>query len=339
MISRWIGTANHGFAVYAMEELRRLFAGIKFQQLAAGEVFLLELPLSREEALKVILDQEPIFLRHLQPIDRELPLAGNADDLQELSNIVRHACIVFEERRVAVHVRRAEGSSFPYSAADTKAVLDAVLTEIGSEQSLQHPDLILSVYAAKDRLLVGWGTPEELLSDWPGGAVRFQREEGQISRAKFKLLEAERVFGIRLEQFRQALDIGAAPGGWTSLLLERGLWVTAVDPAELHPSLTGHPRLTYWKKNASEVRFDTGGFDLLVCDMSWSPLQMCKLVLSLQSSLAPGGSAIITVKLMHRKPLQTIRDVIAKFEEAFVLVKAKQLFHNRDEITLYLRRK
>ena len=39
---------------------------------------------------------------------------------------------------------------------------------------------------------------------------------------------------------------------------------------------------------------------------------------------------------MHKKPLQTIRDVIAKLETAFELRKAKQLFHNRDEITLYL---
>ncbi|GGF89887.1 SAM-dependent methyltransferase [Paenibacillus abyssi] len=338
-MSRWIGTANHGFASYAMEELRRLFPSIKFQQLVAGEVFMLELPDDREQALKKVQDNEPIFLRHIHPVDRELPLNGNADDLQELSNMVRHACKLFEGKRTAVHVRRVEGSPYPYSAADTKAVLDAVLMEVDSEQSLQHPDMILSIFAAKDKLLIGWGTPEQLLSDWPGGAVRFQREEGQISRAKFKLLEAERTFRINLAEFREALDIGAAPGGWTSLLLERGLLVTAIDPAELHPSLAENPRLTYLKKNASEVKFSPGQFDLLVCDMSWSPLQMCKLVLDLQQALVSGGSAIVTVKLMHRKPLQTIREVMSKMNEAFEVLRAKQLFHNRDEITLFLRRK
>ncbi len=336
---RFIGTANHGFANFAMEELRRLFPGIAFQQLVAGEVFSAEAAAERDEALMAIRAREPIFLRHVQPVDRTLPITGGADDLQHLSDMVRYAASSFEDRRTAVHIRRTEKSPFPYSPADTKAVLDAVLTEIGSEPVVQEAEMILSVYATGDQLLAGWGTPDEMLSDWPGGAVRFQREEGQISRAKFKLLEAERAFGLRLGAYAQALDIGAAPGGWTSLLLERGTAVTAIDPAELHPSLAGHPRLTYLKRNASEAKLAAESFDLLVCDMSWSPMLMVKLVLELERALKPGAEAIITVKLMHKKPMQTIRDVIAKLETAFVLNRAKQLFHNRDEITLYLTRR
>ncbi|EXX89895.1 SAM-dependent methyltransferase [Paenibacillus darwinianus] len=333
---RWVCTSNRGFANLAMEELRRLFPGVSFQQLAAGEVFAADIPLERDEMLAAIAEKEPIFLRHIQPVDRALPVAGNADDLSVLSDTIRYVGYAFDEKRTAVHVRRAEATRFPYSVSDTKAVLDAVLTEIGGEPAMQEPEVILTVYAAAEELLVGWGSPQELLSDWPGGAVRFQREEGQISRAKFKLLEAERTFGLRLSDFREALDVGAAPGGWTSLLLERGLAVTAVDPAELHPSLKGYPKLTYLNKNAGDVRFGRGSFDLLVCDMSWSPMLMVKLVMELRQALKPGATAIITVKLMHRKPLQTIRDVVDKLEGAFELRKAKQLFHNRDEITLYL---
>jgi 23S rRNA (cytidine2498-2'-O)-methyltransferase len=319
-----------------MEELRRLFNDVKFTQLSANEIFRMELTLSREEVLSALQDKEPMFLRHIQPIERTLPIHGNADDLQALSELVRHARLRCEGRTIAVHLRRAESTPFLYSAADTKAVIDAVLTEMGGEPTMQSPELILSIYAGRAELCIGWGTPEEQLSDWPGGAVRFQREDGQISRAKFKLLEAEREFKLDFANFRQALDIGAAPGGWTHLLLERGLKVTAVDPAELHPSLSGYPRLTYLKKNASDVKFDRGTFDLLVCDMSWSPMQMSKLVLEQIAALAEGATAIITVKLMHKKPLQTIRDVIVRLSESFELKKAKQLFHNRDEITLYL---
>jgi len=333
---RFIGTTNHGFANYAMEELRRLFPDIAYQQLAAGEVFAAEVPGERDEVLQAIRAGEPIFLRHVQPIDRTLPITGGADDLQHLSDMLRNAALLFQGRRTAVHIRRTEKSPFPYSAADVKAVLDAVLDEIDGEPVLQEPDRILSVYATGDQLLAGWGSPAEMLSDWPGGAVRFQREEGQISRAKFKLLEAERTFGLRLASYREALDIGAAPGGWTSLLLERGAAVTAIDPAELHPSLADHPRLTYLKRNAGDVKLPADSYDLLVCDMSWSPMLMVKLVLELERALKPGADAIITVKLMHKKPLQTIRDVIRKLESAFVLNRAKQLFHNRDEITLYL---
>ncbi|WP_206098480.1 SAM-dependent methyltransferase [Paenibacillus montanisoli] len=338
-MSHWIGTANHGFASLAMEELRRLVNGIKFTQLIAGEAFKMEVPLSREEMLGVIRTNEPIFLRHLQPIDRALPIHGNADDLQALSDLIRSARMRCAEGTTAIHLRRVEGTPFVYTAADTKAVLDAVIMELGGDTAMQSPDQIFSIFAGAEELYVGWGTPDEQLSDWPGGAVRFQREEGQISRAKFKLLEAERAFKLYLENFREALDIGAAPGGWTHLLLERGLRVTAIDPAELHPSLSAYPRLTKMKKNASDVQFAPNTFDLLVCDMSWSPMQMAKLVLEKTDALTDGATAIITVKLMHKKPLQTIRDVVSKLETAFVLQKAKQLFHNRDEITLYLIKK
>ncbi|CAM4206378.1 SAM-dependent methyltransferase [Paenibacillus alkaliterrae] len=338
-MSQWIGTANQSYAPYAMEELRRLIGGVGFTQLAAGEVFLMSSPQGREETLQAILQQEPIFLRHVQPVDRMIEIAGNANDLEQLSDMVRNAVLTFENKRTAVHIRRTSKTEYLYSAADTKAVLDAVLEEIGAEPVVQQPEIIIAIYAAVNELYIGFGTPQDMLSDWPGGAVRFQREEGQISRAKFKLLEAEREFGLNYAKHQLALDVGAAPGGWTSLLLERGLRVTAIDPADLHPSLMAYPTLTYLKRNASEVKFNEGTFDLLVCDMSWSPMLMCKLVLDLEPALTKGATAIITVKLMHRKPLQTIRDVISRLSTEFQLQKAKQLFHNREEITLYLQKK
>ena len=61
-MSEWIGTANHGFATLAMEELRRLFRDIKFVQLRAGEIFRMEVPFGREETLSDLLANEPIFL-------------------------------------------------------------------------------------------------------------------------------------------------------------------------------------------------------------------------------------------------------------------------------------
>lgn len=337
---RWIGTANQGFSHYAMDELRRI-AGvpISFQQLVPGESFLMSLDVEPEELNARIARQEPVFLRHLQTVERVIPLHGNADDMDALGQTVRNIQAIVDGRDVAVHIRRTADTMYPYSAADTKALIDALLLEMGAEPEMQQPELILALFAGKEELLLGWGTPEEQLSDWPGGAVRFQREEGQISRAKFKLLEAERTFGLSYSDFRQALDIGAAPGGWTSLLLERGLKVTAIDPAAMHASLEGHPALVHLKMNAADAKLKQGAFDLLVCDMSWSPMQMCKLVLELREALVAGGTAIITVKLMHRKPLQTIRDVIERLESGFQVRRAKQLFHNRDEITLLLERK
>jgi len=335
-MTRFVCTANHGFAQYAMEELRRLLGRASFRMIVPGEVFELSAECGRDELLDKIGRAEPIFLRHIQPVDRALPIAGGPDDLEALAAFVREMAGRLRGRRTAAHIRRKEGSPFKLAVAEAKAAMDAALREIGAEPALQSPDLILSVFAADGELLIGAGTAEEMLSDWPGGAIRFRREDGQISRAKFKLLEAERVFGLRLDRHERALDIGAAPGGWTSLLLERGLDVTAVDPANLHPSLVGHPRVTWIKRNAGDVSFAPGTFDLLVCDMSWDPATMAKLVLRLAPSLKAGAEAIVTVKLLHRKPMQTIRNVTEQLGQVFDIRRAKQLFHNRDEITLYL---
>jgi 23S rRNA (cytidine2498-2'-O)-methyltransferase len=168
--------------------------------------------------------------------------------------------------------------------------------------------------------------------------MRFKKEEGQVSRAKFKLLEAERTFGLDFSACRTALDIGAAPGGWSSLLLERGVQVTAVDPAEMHPDLLRHPNLIHLRRKASEVHFPEHAFDLLVCDMSWSPKMMVKSLVPLLGALRPGGDAVITLKLMHAKPFRTLKETVRAMDPPMRLLRAKQLFHNRDELTMLLKK-
>lgn len=335
-ISRFICTANHGFAPYAQEELRRKFGRLKSRVLVSGEVFLLTLNEEAGRAVDMIISSPPIFLRHIQPVQLE----QNAEDMDQA---VREVSAFLRNRKelhgaaVSLQVRKADDSLWQDSAGKLRETLAEMLSDLGADFVVQDPEWIISIFVAGSMLYAGISRPSDNLSDWSGGAIRFQREEGQISRAKFKLLEAEQSFGIDFTAFHKALDIGAAPGGWTSFLLERGLQVTAVDPAVMHESLQGHPALRILRKNASEVQFKDEEFDLLVCDMSWSPKQMVKLVKELLPSLAAGGTAVITVKLMHKKPMALIDDVISSFEQAEMQVqRAKQLFHNRDEITLYM---
>jgi 23S rRNA (cytidine2498-2'-O)-methyltransferase len=333
----FIGTSNHGFTQYAQDEIKRLIPGAKYKALVPTEVFLLEAPNLQSEVLNVINNNEPIFLRHLHPVDAiwetersELDITYMIEWLQELNRFT-------SGEKVAVQVRKEERSDAPYTSYGIKAALDEILIEAwGAEPVVREADFIISIYVTSTKLYAGISRPEDNLSDWSGGAVRFQKEEHQISRAKFKLLEAEQKFKLDFSQFRTGLDIGAAPGGWTSFLLERGLRVTAIDPADMHASFVHHPMLTFLKKNAGDVKLKDEQFELLVCDMSWSPRQMGHLVTDLLYALKRGGTAIITVKLMHKKPFQTVRELVQDFEPNLKLMKAKQLFHNREELTLYL---
>jgi 23S rRNA (cytidine2498-2'-O)-methyltransferase len=109
--------------------------------------------------------------------------------------------------------------------------------------------------------------------------------------------------------------------------------VTAVDPAAMHPTLLVAPGFRHLRMNASEAKFRHEAFELLVCDMSWDPLLMAQLVKEHLSALVPGGTVITTVKLMHGKPFATLREVERTFAPLLRLKQAKQLFHNREELT------
>lgn len=333
-VSRYICTANHGFAPYAQEELRREFGSVKSTLLLPGEIFLATLQAEPEEVTRRLTENPPIFLRHIQPV--QLQDEGSEEALERLTIYLSRRSELQGER-IAIQVRKTDDSFWRESPGELRERLQAGLEGVAAEFTVQNPAWIVSVYAAANALYAGVSRPDDNLSDWNGGAIRFRREDGQISRAKFKLMEAEKEFGISFSSFRRALDIGAAPGGWTSFLLERGLAVTAVDPARMHESLKDHPGLKVLRKNAGEVKFKENEFDLLVCDMSWSPKLMAKLVTELLYSLTPGGTAVVTVKLLYKKPLALIKEIMAMFEaERMQIQRAKQLFHNRDEITLYM---
>lgn len=335
--SQWIGTTNHRYAQRAQEEVRRLMPGVSFTYLEPLEVFIIDSPLSREETLQHILNHEPIFLRHIQPIDAAFAIHTDqseieALEIEALQNYLNETASFLDGKRVAVQARISPEMTYRLSLAELREATLAALHNVNSV--LQHADWIISIYVSNATLYVGISKPTDNLSDWTGGAIRFRKEPQHISRAKFKLLEAEIAFSLDYSQYHHALDVGAAPGGWTSLLLERGVKVTAVDPAALHPSLKHHPQLTYYRKNVSEVSFAPHAFDLLVCDMSWSPRQTARLLLDLVDALTIGGTAIITLKLMHKNAFQAVREMTATLEPHLQLLKAKQLFHNRDEITL-----
>lgn len=337
----YIGTANPGFAPYAMEELRRRVRGTKVSGIAAGETFgFTSGDVEPEQLLKELRRDEPVFLRHLFPVETEAPATG---DEEATAAALRDYAASLAERvrgkKVAIQVRKAQDSPFPFGSAEGRDVMGDVIREHGGEVVPREADWIVSVYASRKLVYMGCSLPKDNLSDWPGGAIRFRRDEALISRAAFKLLEAEKAFKLPLDRFTNALDLGAAPGGWTSVLLERGLKVTAVDPAEMDESLSLHPKLRHIRKNAAELSFAPGSFDLLVCDMSWDPYHTCRIVSGLASALSAGGSGIVTLKLMYRKPFQSIQDLTEAYSEKFEIRKVKQLFHNREEVTMWVIRK
>jgi 23S rRNA (cytidine2498-2'-O)-methyltransferase len=183
---------------------------------------------------------------------------------------------------------------------------------------------------------VGLSDVEQNLSSWAGGARRFAREPGQISRSEFKLLEALEVFALPLPEGGLALDLGAAPGGWTRLLRARGLRVVAVDPAALDPRLAGDRGIRHVRATAQQFFPCRERFDLIVNDMRMDARDSARLMLDAAPCLRPEGHALMTLKLPAEGPEQVMHQALALLARRYRVLGARQLFHNRSEVTVAL---
>ena len=300
------------------------------------------LPLSFDECAVVIERAAPIFLRHLAPVQETVALTGSLNDL----DVMRAAVAALASRISAAHTAsvqtRVHGDApRPYNRAAVNRALWGELTErTGATLDTRAPEQTLSVCVSADTAFLGVSWTRQNRSAWAGGERRFKREPGQISRAEFKLLEAFEVFGIAPPADGLALDIGAAPGGWTRVLRQKGMHVVAVDPADLAPALE---RDHYVKHLRFPIQHyaPTDTFDLIVNDLKMDARDSIEVILAMRPYLNAGGAAVITLKLPKhgetaRSLLRYVRDDIARLASRYRVLGARQLFHNRSEITVAL---
>jgi 23S rRNA (cytidine2498-2'-O)-methyltransferase len=107
---------------------------------------------------------------------------------------------------------------------------------------------------------------------WPGGAIPVRTPEHAVSRAYTKMAEALAWSGLPIEAEDECVELGCAPGGASQALLDRGLFVTGIDPAEVEPILLEHPRFRHLRKRGKEVRrTEYLGVRWLAADMNLAP--------------------------------------------------------------------
>lgn len=148
------------------------------------------------------------------------------------------------------------------------------------------------------------------------------------SRAYSKLVEALEHFRLSLPAGASALELGAAPGGATFALLERGLSVIAVDPAEMDPTLASHAQdrglaLHHIKKpaqalDAKDLPKLSSAPRYLISDMNVAPPVSAQYVLRARSLIKSSlDVAILTLKLNDTAALDALPRVLAELERAF----------------------
>jgi 23S rRNA (cytidine2498-2'-O)-methyltransferase len=297
-----------------------------------------------------IFEAEDVLLARLAALCREEPLPF-VRHLSEVRAIASDAALdetfaavmaaepeleraLADRTPIGLQVWSAEGVSGP-APGETARRLRTILENTGHRVVAKGFDFALHVCFAKQGAIVGAALVADALSDWPGGRVRLKSSDDAVSRAERKLDEAILVFGIALPAGGVAIDLGASPGGWTRLLARRGLTVHAVDPASLDPGVATLKGVVQHRMTAQEflMRSDLRA-DLLVNDMRMDPLESAGIMLSLAERVK--GAAVMTLKLPERGGAARVAPALDLLRTRFRVTAARQLYHNRSEVTVVL---
>jgi 23S rRNA (cytidine2498-2'-O)-methyltransferase len=119
---------------------------------------------------------------------------------------------------------------------------------------------------------IGYHTAVKTVERWPSGAIPVRLPSHAVSRAYAKLEEAIQWSGLPVAAGDECVEIGCAPGGACQALLDRGLFVTGIDPADVDPAVLQHSRFRHLKKRGTDVRRrEFEGVRWLVADMNIAP--------------------------------------------------------------------
>ena len=200
-------------------------------------------------------------------------------------------------------------------------------------------------FSGKSTALIGTSEPRNS-APWLMGILRQSMPAEAPSRSTLKLAEAIEVFMDRSEQTRllrqgmTAVDLGAAPGGWTWQLVKRGIRVAAVDNGPMKGVLANHPLVQHLRQDGFKYT-PRKAVDWLGCDMVDKPAKVATLIASwFAAGLA--RHAIFNLKLPMKQRLAALDGALngirARLDEEGMNYKmlAKQLYHDREEVTVFL---
>jgi 23S rRNA (cytidine2498-2'-O)-methyltransferase len=331
-------TASINYINQALEEAREVDKQLKIIQNYDTGILLTSTTMSKEAFTTTLLNNKPVFIRHISSFDSIGKIDENMTKEEIANMIMTNITDVEKNTKIAVQIRKVRGEYY-FNPIDLKGEIDKLIEELGAAAEIKDPDYIISILLDGPNCYIGMSHSKLNVSTWSGGMIHYKKDEVDISRAKYKLIEAISTFKVDLSKVHSALDLGAAPGGWTSVLLEKDIAVTAVDIADMDVRLSKYKNYTNIKGNISGLDLPEQSFDLLTSDISLNPKSTATMINKASRFLKNDGYAIVTVKLMGDKVRRGIKEVKEIYQEVFDIEEAKQLFHNKDEITLLLKKR
>ncbi len=131
------------------------------------------------------------------------------------------------------------------------------------------------------------------------------------------------------------------PGGASQALLNHGLKVIGIDPAEMDPAVIANPNFTHWKKRGADVRRrDYRNVRYLAVDINVAPAYTLDTVESIVTHPEVKiRGLILTLKLLDWNLADELPQYLDRIRSwGYGHVRARQLHHNRQEVCVVARR-
>lgn len=184
-------------------------------------------------------------------------------------------------------------------------------------------------------------------SDDPMGIMRLRLPSKAPSRSTLKLDEAFLQFvttdlETRLAPGLNAVDLGAAPGGWTYQLVKRGMFVHAVDNGPMQEELMDSGQVKHFQLDGFVYEPKRKNVYWLVCDMVEKPAKVTALICEWFAA-QNCQEAIFNLKLPMKKRYESVTLAIQHMQKTLAelqgshVITAKQLYHDREEVTVHVR--
>ena len=193
------------------------------------------------------------------------------------------------------------------------------------------------VLVAPDQWWVGYHVAAAVPSQWPGGVPPIEPCDNMISQAYLKMNEALAWAQMPIEPGDSCVEIGCSPGGSAQALLEVGLDVAGIDPANVDELVRVHPNFVHLRKRVTDLRRrEFRGIKWLVSDSNVAP----KFTLDSVESIVTYDDVhirglLLTIKLSNWDLAMQIPDYVERVRSwGFAHVRARQLAFNRQEFCI-----
>lgn len=219
-----------------------------------------------------------------------------------------------------------------------------LLQETAGAQTRKRLEILLADFGTA---VIGYSLADNR-SPFPGGVPRLRLPASAPSRSALKLEEAWKVFLPEdrwldyLGGGKKAVDLGAAPGGWTWQLVNQGMMVTAVDNGPMNPDLMAGGHVEHIEADGYAWR-PKRAVDWMVCDIVDKPRRTARMAVDwLADRLC--RYTVFNLKLPMKKRYDewlVCQDILVRgLEEAGLAchVRARHLYHDREEITCFIER-